>query len=294
MNQIIEQTKQVEGYWNAKPCDSDRSARAVGSRAFFLEIEHDRYSHQWHIKELLESIDWSGKRVLEIGTGVGTDSRFIASHGGLYCGINIDQRSSEVTRAALQVFGLEGTVRQMSATAMEFPDHSFDVVYSFGVLHHIPDVMTAMMEIKRVLKPGGVLLIMLYNRSSINYYLEIMFLRRAFRRILLVPGAIAALVALGFPRDKLERHRQLCGRRMTPEEWLSRNTDGPDNPYSRVYNARETRKLLRGFNIAYQRTYFFDQRHWGFVGRLLPRFIAHFLGRCLGWHRVVYAINSIN
>lgn len=292
MNLSAEQAKQVESFWNAKPCDSDRSAQVPGSRDFYLEIERDRYAHQPHIKALLQKIDWRGKRVLEIGTGVGTDARFIVSKGAWYEGINIDLGSTEVTRAGLEAFELPGTVRQLSATAMDFPDQSFDVVYSFGVLHHIPDVERAVSEIYRVLKPGGVLLIMLYNRTSINYYVEILLLRRLFRHVLLIPGAVNVFSALGFPRAKLERHRELCRQPMIATEWLSRNTDGPDNPYSRVYGAREVQDLLRGFRIVSQEVHFFDRRHWGVIGKLLPGFVVRVLGRLWGWHRVVCAVKQ--
>ena len=132
---------------------------------------------------------------------------------------------------------------------------------------------------------------MLYNRTSINYVVEIMFMRKLGLRILSLPGAISLLQWMGFPREKLERHRELRRqrRRMTDEEWLSRNTDGPDNPYSRVYSAAEARELLAAFRIKDHEVHFLDHRHWGALGRLLPRKLRKALGRHWGWHRVVYA-----
>lgn len=76
---------------------------------------------------------------------------------------------------------------------------------------------------------------------------------------------------------------------MTAEEWLSRNTDGPDNPYSRVYDAKQAAELFKAFRIENNEVYFFDHRHWGWLGRLLPRAVRRVLGRRWGWHRVVYA-----
>jgi len=283
--------KQVQDYWDHHPCDSELSDRDRQSREFFLEIERKRYEFQPHIINILSKIDWHGKRVLEIGTGVGTDARNIIGRGGIYTGINIDRGSTDSALQALRVFALPGVAMQGNAISLDFPDSTFDVVYSFGVLHHIPEVEKAAAEIHRVLKPGGELLVMLYNRASINYVVEIMFLRKLGLRILSVPGAIALLARMGFPQQKLLRHAELHRqrKRMTDEEWLSRNTDGPDNPYSRAYGAAEAAELLAVFRIKSNEAYFFDHRHWGVLGHLLPRNVRSWLGRHWGWHRIVYA-----
>jgi ubiquinone/menaquinone biosynthesis C-methylase UbiE len=282
---------QVEAYWNRKPCDSEFSPRSELSAEFFREVEFERYRLQTHIPALLDTIDWAGKRVLEIGTGVGTDARSIIARGGIYTGINVDAGSTHATATALEVFGLPGTVLQCDATRMQFADESFDVVYTFGVLHHIPDAAAALGQITRVLKPGGEVLAMLYNRPSINYALEIKVLRRFGVQVLRMPGAVAALAKLGLPRAKLERHRELAraGWRMSEDEWLSRNTDGPDNPYSRVYDEAQAAALFAGFQIKRQQVFFFNHEHWGPLGRALPRKAVALLGRRWGWHRIVHA-----
>lgn len=288
MNSVLDQER-VRAYWNDKPCDSDLSNLHRQSPEYFLDIERQRYELQPHILEIHSMLDWNGKRVLEIGTGVGTDARKIIGKGGIYTGINVDRASTEVTSEALRVFSLPGAVLVCDATSLDFPDCTFDVVYSFGVLHHIPEVDKAVAEIHRVLKPKGELLAMLYNRDSINYVVEIMFLRKLGLRILSVPGALVLLRLLGFPRDKLKRHMELRRQqgRMTDEEWLSRNTDGPDNPLSRVYGAKEAAKLFEAFQMEESAVRFFDHRHWGTLGRLLPKNLRATLGRRWGWHRIV-------
>ncbi len=284
--------ERVRRYWDGKPADSEYSDKDRLSLEYFREIERRRYALQPHVPRLLSGFDWAGKRVLEIGTGVGTDARFLIGRGALYTGINIDQSSTDATARALSLFGLPGVVQRGDATALEFRDESFDAVYAFGVLHHIPEAARAVSEIRRVLNPGGNLLAMVYNRTSINYAVEIMFLRKLGVRALAVPGALALLGALGLPRDKLERHVELWrGQgRMSDEEWLSRNTDGPDNPYSRVYDAAEAAALFSAFEIRSNQPYFFDHRHWGPLGRALPRGARAALGRRWGWHRVVHAV----
>ena len=296
MNDINKKQQKVQEFWNDKPCDSDVSEKSPETKDYFLDIEHDRYKYQYHINNILESVNLENKKVLEIGTGVGTDARNIIKRGGLYTGINVDEGSVSITKKALETFNLSGDVFQSSATNIDLEDDSIDIVYSFGVLHHIPDVKKAVKEIERVLKPDGELLIMLYNRNSINYKLEIKILRKLLLKLLNLPGLIKVFSLLGFPEDKLKRHVELYKKygKLGDQEWLNRNTDGPDNPYSLVYNAEEVKSLLPGFTIISNKVYFFDARHWGVFGKLLPASLIDFLGRRWGWHRVVYAKFSSN
>src|SRR5881394_1542175 len=147
--------ERVRAYWDRRPCDSELSARERLSREFFLDVERQRYALQPHILECLSWIDWRGKRVLEVGAGVGTDARRLIEQGALYTGINVDRGSTEATARALNAFSLPGTPLQRDATSLDFDDGAFDVVYSFGVLQHIPEVRKAVAGIHRVLRPGG-------------------------------------------------------------------------------------------------------------------------------------------
>lgn len=290
MDAVLAQ-QQVREHWDRQPCDSELSAREPHSRDFYLEVERQRYALQPHIIECQSWIEWRGKRVLEVGAGIGTDARRLIRAGASYVGINIDRGSTEATARALRMFALPGVALQRDAQALDFSAGAFDAVYSFGVLQHIPQVERAMAEIRRVLAPGGELLVMVYNRTSINYALEIRILRRLGLRLLAVPGMIGLLARLGLPRAKLERHRELHRERprMSSEEWLSRNTNGPDYPYCRVYSAREATELLSGFEILRHEVRFFDHRHWGVLGRLLPIWLRNALGRRWGWHRILHA-----
>src|SRR5881227_800991 len=182
--------ERVRAHWDRQPCDSELSARERLSREFFLDVERQRYALQPHILECLSWIDWSGKRVLEVGAGIGTDARRIIGAGARYTGINVDRGSAVATEQALRVFSMPGVSLQRDARSLDFPDGAFDAVYSFGVLQHIPEAQRAVAEIHRVLKPGGDFLLMLYNRTSINYALEIKVLRKMGLRLLRLPGMI--------------------------------------------------------------------------------------------------------
>jgi SAM-dependent methyltransferase len=269
MDGVLAQERGRE-HWDRQACDSERSAREPASRDFYVDVERQRYSLQPHILECHSWIDWSGKRVLEVGAGIGTDARQLIRAGARYIGLNIDRGSAEAAALALRLFALPGVSLQRDARSLDFSDETFDVVYAFGVLH-VPQVERAVAEIERVLTPGGELLVMLYNRSSIHYVIEIMFLRRLGLGLLSIPGMSGVLAWLGLPRVKLERRRQLS-----------------DYPYGRVYGAREAEKLLSGFEIVRHEVRFFDHRRWGVLGGVLPPGLRRALGRRWGWHRILH------
>ncbi len=118
-----------------------------------------------------------------------------------------------------------------------------------------------------------------------------MILRKFFLRMLNFPGMIKIFTYLGFPQDKLARHVDLYKQygRLSDQEWLNRNTDGPDNPYSLVYDAKQVEKLLSGFTVISNKVYFFDARHWGILSKLLPSPLIDWIGEKWGWHRLVHA-----
>ncbi len=130
---------------------------------------------------------------------------------------------------------------------------------------------------------------MLYNRSSINYYIEIMLLRKLFRYLLLpkfMPSLLA--YATGFARWKLEGHRQALKRKLTHEEWLSMNTDGPFCPLARVYSRREAAQLFQHFTDVRQEIWEFNAEHWPLFKNILPISAERWIGHRWGWHRMIY------
>jgi ubiquinone/menaquinone biosynthesis C-methylase UbiE len=147
-------------------------------------------------------------------------------------------------------------VRRGSALSIPWPDHAFDIVFSHGVLHHIPDIYQAQSEIHRVLKPGGMLVAMLYARASLNYQVSIRIIRRAallaaypLRRVRFVRSTTVL-------RQHLNNAETIGLRRyLRLETFTHRSTDGPLNPYSRVYSLGEVAKDFPDFGIieAYKR-----------------------------------------
>ncbi|WP_256338603.1 class I SAM-dependent methyltransferase [Streptomyces sp. 2112.3] len=147
------------------------------------------------------------------------------------------------TRLALRDLPHDGP-HQASVLDLPYPEGSFDLVFSHGVLHHVPDVLRAQREIHRVLRPGGRLVVMLYARWSLNYLVSIAVLRRAA-----LPAAYPLVRAglLGGSHSLLDAHvagARRCGllRYLRLPDFTHRNTDGPDNPYSQVYDVRRVRR----------------------------------------------------
>lgn len=285
----------VQNFWDANPCGSQLSD-ADDRKGYFAEIERKRYAHEPHIREIARFNDFRYKQVLEIGTGIGTDALQFIRAGANHTGIDLTHAGPKLGREQCVLNGFSGKFTVGNAENVAFADNSFDHVYSFGVIHHSPSTEAIVAEMRRVLKPDGTFTVMIYNRSSINYYIEIMFLRKLFRW-LLYPNAMPRVMSalLGLDRRKLEKHRELLFSKphMTKDDWISMNTDGPECPLAKVYNKREALKLFSNFNDVRSEVRFFDRTHWPVIGKLIPDSLASFLGNRWGWHRMVYGRKPI-
>jgi ubiquinone/menaquinone biosynthesis C-methylase UbiE len=284
--------QEVKRFWNANPCNAKLSDNPERKK-YFEEISQRRFNgREWHVPILARFRDFRDKKVLEIGCGIATDGAEFAKHGASYVGVDLTPQSIALSRERFEILGIPGEFHVANAEErLPFDDDTFDHVYSFGVIHHSPRTEAIVDEIYRVLKPGGTFTVMVYNRSSINYYVEIMGLRRVFRWLLypaFMPRALSIL--FGFDEWKLNGHREaIIGRgRLTKEQWISMNTDGPYCPLAKVYGHREAAELFAKFANVRQEVWEFNSDHWSFLGRLLPRKLERTMGRYWGWHRVVH------
>ena len=164
--------------WSANPCGGVGGDET--SLDYFLEVERSRYEQQpWqHARFRFEQ--YTDRRVLEIGVGLGTDLVQFAKAGAVCHGIDITDRHLELAARNFALRGLPVTLKKSDAARIEYPDGYFDVVYSFGVIHHIPDAAAVLREIHRVLKPGGRCLISLYHKHSL-FHLYMVLVRGVFR-----------------------------------------------------------------------------------------------------------------
>ena len=156
----------VRSYWNEFVNDIEVTQHPVGSAEFFDDLERYRYDKIDYLKDYVGFEAYHGKKVLEIGCGVGIDLLQFARAGAQVSARDLTERAVELARANLAREGFQGDIQQGNSESLDFPNASFDVVYSHGVLHHTVNTEKAISEVNRVLKPGGEAIIMLYNRYS--------------------------------------------------------------------------------------------------------------------------------
>jgi len=285
--------ERVRSFWQENPCGTKFADAPPGSRRFYELVEEHRYTKEWHIPVAAHFADAKDLAVLEVGCGLGTDGAQFAKAGARYTGIDLTDAAVELAKRRFELFDLPGTFRVADAERLDFPDNSFDLVYSHGVLHHTPDTPTAVREIHRVLRPGGKAVVMLYHRDSYNYRVNISMLRRTGVQLLRWNTGVKLVHLLtGEPEDSLRTHaRQLQTQSeyLNSEEFLSRNTDGAGNPLARVYSRREARELFKDFAHVELRTYFLNKRWLPVLGPLLPRSLESRLASRWGWHLWIYA-----
>jgi len=275
---------QVQEFWNSHPCGDHIVGGLHGEHAddherFFAAYDAWRYDQEGHIPACLDRFDFRERRVLEIGLGQGAESEQLIRRGAKWSGLDLTSESVERVRARLELRQLPYVdLRQGSALQIPWPDASFDIVFSHGVLHHIPDIHTAQAEIRRVLKPGGRLIAMVYARNSLNYQLSIRVLRRALlaaayplRRTRLVAKAPEML------REHIANAEQMGLRNyLQIDNFTHRSTDGPLNPFARVYSPREVEADFPDFALVEHFTRYMHA----------PPLPVHGLpgGTQLGWH----------
>ena len=172
MSDVQEQLKQrVRDYWNAQPCGTQFGNGERYSREYFEEIERVRYEREPEIFAFAQFTRHYGKRMLEVGTGAGSDFVQWVRAGTRANGIDATPEGVEHLRQRLQIFGLDAEdVKVADCEALPFDDNEFDLVYSWGVIHHTPRTAKALEEIVRVCRPGGTCKVMIYNRHSILSY----------------------------------------------------------------------------------------------------------------------------
>jgi ubiquinone/menaquinone biosynthesis C-methylase UbiE len=249
MNETIEThseelKERVREYWDSHPCGTQFTQLVWGSREFFEEVERFRYETQPFMKKIAGFDQFAGKKLLEVGCGLGTDLLQFAKGGALVTGVDITPHSIELVKKRFELEGMAVDARVSDAENLPFENNSFDVVYSFGVLHHTPNTQKAIDEIHRVLRPGGKIIIMLYHKNSLHVW-------------------------LGVPLFSLWKSFQKKGSTLARptlfEDWV-RVYDGGENPLGKAYSRPDAGQMFARFK---NRTYTFCDSY----RRRFPKFI---------------------
>jgi len=159
-------SEQVREYWNQRPCNIRHSPKPVGTREYFDEVEARKYLVEPHIPGFAQFERWKGKKVLEIGCGIGTDSVNYARAGVNLTAIDLSEKSLEICKKRFEIYGLQahfycGNSEELSSI---IPVEPYDLIYSFGVIHHTPHPEKVLEEIKKFCKPETEIRIMLYSK----------------------------------------------------------------------------------------------------------------------------------
>ncbi len=217
--------EEVQKQWNSNPCGAHYARQAESHTLdWYLEVERYRYGEYapW-MPRVMEFADHAGKELLEVGGGLGTDLAQFARHGARVTDVDLSAGHLTLAQENFRLRGLSGQFIHHDAESLPFPDNSFDVVYSNGVIHHTPNTQQVIREVHRVLKPGGRAIIMVYAQGSLFFWGRMVY-GKGMKNGLLSHMSVA---------EVLSRHVEI--------------TDGKARPLVKVYTKQQARALFRDF-----------------------------------------------
>jgi ubiquinone/menaquinone biosynthesis C-methylase UbiE len=258
--------------WGASPAGWVYGDGApIGTREYFENVLKKRSSYELPWLFEVFPFGWTrGKTVLEVGCGAGYDAYEFCRNGANYTGIDITPENIERTKKHLELFCFGGDVRLGDAEKLQFSDESFDVVFSNGVLHHIPDIGQSFDEIYRVLKPQGEFWVTLYHKNSVFYRLSVCLWNHILKG--------------GFRKLSLQERRSLI-----------EYTVSDAKPIVNVYSKNEVRNLFTAARFTIEFIGCRKLVHEDFPGKIcrlirpIPQALLDRLGYILGWYVVVRA-----
>ena len=166
---------EVKEFWDGRPCNIRHSQKELGTREYFDEVADKKFFVEPHIKSFSNFNEWNGKRVLEIGCGLATVGINFASHGANYTGVELSEESLDLAKQRFDVYNMKGELYSGNAEELSsfVPVETYDLIYSFGVIHHSPYPEKIISEIKKYMNKDSTLKIMLYAKDSWkNYMIE--------------------------------------------------------------------------------------------------------------------------
>jgi ubiquinone/menaquinone biosynthesis C-methylase UbiE len=265
----------VQNYWNARPCNIRHSIKPPGTNEYFDEVEQRKYRVEPHIPGFAEFAKWRGKKVLEIGCGIGTDTINFARAGAEVTAVDLSEKSLEIARRRAEVFGLRDRIRFLQVDSEHLsdylPDEAFDLIYSFGVIHHTPHPERVLAQLPRYFKPDTTVKIMVYNRWSWK------------------------VIWILFRYGK--------GQFWRLDELIADNSEAQNGcPVTYVYSRRQGRKLLEAGALRatdaradhifpYRIPDYVNYRYvkvWYF--RWMPKWVFRTLERMAGWHLLLTGV----
>lgn len=172
MNSQTDLKASVREFWNERSCGEIYASGGGLEQAYYESHRIERYGLEPYITGFAKFYEGTNKDVLEIGVGMGADHiEWAKSYPKSLVGIDLTPRAVEHTKRRLALFGFNSDVIVADAEYLPFENGSFDLVYSWGVLHHSPDTRRCIHEVLRVLRPGGMARVMIYHKYSLTGYM---------------------------------------------------------------------------------------------------------------------------
>jgi SAM-dependent methyltransferase len=265
---LADEKQRAREQWTGDPAGAVYGREhELGTREFFDAVEHHRYTEYapW-MPEVMGFTEFAGARLLEVGCGMGTDLLQFARGGAQVTGVDLTPRSIQISRQHFTVYDERGDFALSDAEHLPFANESFDAVYSNGVLHHTPDTAGAVLEIHRVLRPGGLARVMLYHRGSLGYWGQVI-IRYGILKTELLRG--------NSPADIMGKYVEF--------------NEGGGNPLVKVYSRRDARKLFSMFREVKVQVEQLTRPEFYFLGRLIPEGMFRRLQRSIGWNVIISA-----
>lgn len=265
----------VRDFWNHRPCNIRHSPKPIGSREYFDEVEARKYFVEPHIQAFANFLRWKGRRVLEIGCGIGTATISFLRAGAQVTAVDLSSESLDLARRRAEVYGLAGSVTFVEADAERLSEavtaEPYDLVYSFGVLHHTPHPHRAIDQIRAFVRPGSTVKLMMYHSRSWKVFWAV----------------------LRYGGGRFWDWRRITARYSEAQTGC---------PVTYTYTKRELTNILeaRGFHVTdifvdhifpYRIQDYVEYRYrkvWCF--RWMPQWLFHWLERRFGWHLCVTAV----
>ena len=263
-------SNQVEEYWDNRPCNIKHSPKPVGTRGYFDEVEKRKYFVEPHIPIFAQFERWKGKKVLEIGCGIGTDAINFARAGANLTAVELSGESLEICKKRFQVYNLKANFYKANAEELSFfvPVEIHDLIYSLGVIHHTPNPEKVLKEIKKYCGPTTEIRLLLYSKWSWKVvWIMLTYGKGAFWKI---------------------------------KELIPRYSEAQTGcPVTHYYSSKDIRRLMKDFNIIEIRKehifpYRIDkykqykyEKIWYFAW--MPKALFQWLEHHFGWHTLVVA-----
>jgi ubiquinone/menaquinone biosynthesis C-methylase UbiE len=264
----------VEAFWDGRPCNIRHSPRPLGTREYFDEVEARKYRVEPHIVGFADFAAWRGKKVLEIGCGIGTDTTNFARAGARVTAVDLSRASLDIARRRADIYGVGDRITFHHANAESLADavpiEAHDLIYSFGVIHHTPRPERALAQMRAFLHPGGIMKIMVYHLLSTK---------------------VAWIVAT-----------KGRGRFWEVDRLVARHSEAQTGcPVTHTYTRRQAVRLVESQGLAvtdlavdhifpYRLDDYLAHRYvkvWHH--RILPRPVAHAAAKMFGWHLLMTA-----